>query len=316
MAARKLQSDAMSGGWPEFDVEQDAPTFALLHLASQMLGKIRVANAPWVNHGWHATLRPRARGLATLPTAAADGRSFTLTLDLCGHGIVLQVSDGSGQFLPFAGTSIADLHGGLLDMLSRHDLPARFHGRPNEIEGAVRFADDRSRRRYDPEAARRLLEALHGIVPVFERFRAGFAGKASPVHFFWGSFDLAVTRFSGREAPPHPGGIPGLPDRITREAYSHEVSSAGFWPGGVTAAEPIFYSYAYPEPQRFRDGTVEPASASFDTQLGEFVLPYAAVRSAGDPEAVLMRFLQSSYDLAANFAGWDRETLEREPVAP
>jgi hypothetical protein len=157
---------------------------------------------------------------------------------------------------------------------------------------------------------------LARIVPIFDRFRAGFLGKASPVHFFWGSFDLAVTRFSGRLAPQHPGGIPGLPDRITREAYSHEVSSAGFWPGGVTAAEPIFYSYAYPEPEGFRAAGVSPPEAQFDETLGEFVLPYAAVRRAADPEADLMAFLQSSYDAAANLAGWDRAALEREVVAP
>jgi hypothetical protein len=154
------------------------------------------------------------------------------------------------------------------------------------------------------------------VVPVFERFRAGFCGKVSPVHFFWGAFDLAVTRFSGRPAPPHPGGIPGLPDRITREAYSHEVSSAGFWPGGVTAAEPIFYSYAFPEPPGFRDGATLPDGARFDAELGEYVLPYATVRANADPAATLTEFLEATYALAADLAQWDRAALEREPVAP
>ena len=302
--------------WPELDARRDSPTFALLHLVSQMLGKLRVAYAPWVNHGWHATLRPTANGLTTLPTAAGDGRSFTLALDLCRHGVALSVSDGAAELLPFAETSIAGLHHALVAMLDKHRLPSRFDGRPNEIADAVRFADDAVARAYDPASATRLLAALQRIVPLFERFRAGFIGKASPVHFFWGSFDLAVTRFSGRPAPPHPGGIPGLPDRITREAYSHEVSSAGFWPGGVIAADPIFYSYAYPEPAGFRDSTVEPEAARFDPDLGEFVLPYAAVREADDPAATLTRFLVSTYARAADLAHWDRAALERDPVAP
>ena len=302
--------------WPELNAARDGPTFATLHLASQMLGKIRVAHAPWTNHGWHVTLRPRPYGLETLPTAAGDGRSFALALDLCRHGVALRVSDGSQELLPFSGQSIADLHGALIAMLDRHGLPSNFHGRPNEIEVAVPFAEDSAPRAYEPDSASRLLDALSRIVPVFERFRAGFQGKASPVHFFWGSFDLAVTRFSGRKAPPHPGGIPGLPDRITREAYSHEESSAGFWPGGVTAADPIFYNYAYPEPPGFRDSGDNLRGGIFDATLGEFALPYETVRASADPEAELMAFLQSTYEAAANLAHWDREALEREPAAP
>jgi hypothetical protein len=306
----------MISRWPALDAERDSGTFAMLHLASQMLGKIRIANAPWINHGWHATLRLTPSGLATLPTSTDDGRSFTLGLDLLAHGIAIAVSDGSSKLLPFAGRSIAMLNRELIEALEQHRLPTRFHGRPNEIDGAIRFADDHQPRRYDPDSAARLHEALQRIVPLFERFRAGFTGKASPVHFFWGSFDLAATRFSGRLAPPHPGGVTGLPDRITREAYSQQVSSAGFWPGGVTAAEPIFYSYAYPEPDGFREAAVGPAEARFDETLGEFTLAYAAVRAASDHEAMLMRFLQSTYDRAAELAKWDRPLLEREPVAP
>jgi hypothetical protein len=300
--------------WPELDPARDGDTFAVLHLASQMLGKIRLAHATWQNHGWHLTLRPRANGLAILPTPASPGRSFSLTLDLCAHGIALAVSDGERDLVPFAGQTIADIHAGLAAILDKHELPSAFNGRPNEIADAVRFADDRAERRYDADSARRLLTALQLVVPIFDRFRAGFLGKASPVHFFWGSFDLAVTRFSGRRAPEHPGGIPGLPDRITREAYSHEVSSAGFWPGGVTAVDPIFYSYAYSEPDGFRTATV--AGGSFDETLGEFTLRYSDVRSAPDPQAKLTDFLQSTYDAAANLAHWDRAALEREPVAP
>ena len=306
----------MADHWPILDPATDGETFAVLHLASQMLGKLRLKHSTWQNHGWHLTLRPNANGLAILPTAAGDGRSFTLALDLCAHGIALAVSDGSRETLPFADASIAELHRDLIAMLDRHGLPSRFNGTPNEVADAVPFAEDDRPRAYDPDSASRLLGALGRIVPVFERFRAGFQGKASPVHFFWGSFDLAVTRFSGRRAPEHPGGVPGLPDRITREAYSHEVSSAGFWPGGVVAADPIFYSYAYPEPPHFRDPEGELEGAIFDATLGEYVLPYDQVRQSLAPERALMMFLRSTYNRAANLAHWDREALEREPVAP
>jgi len=304
--------------WPKLESVRDGPTFATLHLASQMLGKLRVAHAPWVNHGWHATLHPVAEGLAIEPIAAKAG-NFTLTLDLARHAIVLHVGDGERDLLPLDLGSIAALHRHLVVMLESHGLPAAFHGRPNEIPGARPFAEDLEPREYNPDSAARLHAALSRIVPVFERFRAGFVGKCSPVHFFWGSFDLAVTRFSGREAPPHPGGIPGLPDRITREAYSHEVSSAGFWPGGAGAppgTEPLFYSYAYPEPPGFRDPDDDLQGAIFDATLGEYVLPYAFVRESAAPERALMMFLASTYNRAANLAFWDRKSLERAPVAP
>lgn len=306
----------MADDWPILDPQRDSETFAILHLASQMLGKIRLRHSTWQNHGWHLTLRPNASGLTILPTADGDGRSFTLGLDLCAHGIALTVSDGARELLPFAGRSVADLHADLIAMLDSHGLPSRFHGTPNEIVDAVPFAEDRRPRAYDPDSAARLLGALGRIVPIFERFRAGFAGKGSPVHFFWGSFDLAVTRFSGRAARPHPGGVPGLPDRITREAYSHEVSSAGFWPGGVTAADPIFYSYAYPEPPGFRDPDEDLEGAIFDATLGEYTLSYDHVRQSPAPERALMMFLRSTYNRAANLALWDRDALERDPVAP
>ncbi|HUE78273.1 MAG TPA: DUF5996 family protein [Sphingomicrobium sp.] len=300
--------------WPEFDVERDSPTFALLHLAAQMLGKIRVAQAPWSNHGWHVALQPRANGLETLPTASGDGRTFTLVLDLCRHAIVLWVSDESRDELPLNAGSVAALHSRLVAMLDRHGLPSDFHGTPSEIEGAVAFAEDKAPRDYSRDSAERLREALAAMMPAFEHFRAGFTGKASPVHFWWGAFDLAVTRFSGRKAPQHPGGVPGLPDRVTREAYSDEVSSAGFWAGGVLPAEPFFYSYAYPEPAGFRQASV--AHGRFDETYGEFVLPYATVRAASDPAAMLTEFLESTYAAAADLAKWDRRVLERDPVAP
>jgi hypothetical protein len=309
-----MQSGNAMSDWPELSVERDHETLALLHLAAQMIGKIRVAHAPWVNHGWHVALQPNARGLGILPTAASGGRTFTLTLDLCRHAIVLWVSDGSREEVPLNAGSVAALHRRLIAILDQHGLPSDFNGIPNEIVDAVPFANDTRSRDYDRDSAERFREALAAVLPVFALFRAGFAGKASPVHFWWGSFDLAVSRFSGREAPPHPGGMPGLPDRITREAYSHEVSSAGFWAGGVTAAEPFFYSYIYPEAEGFRAAKV--AHGHFDETFGEFVLPYAEVRGSAEPERMLMEFFQSTYDAAADLAHWDRAALEREPVAP
>jgi hypothetical protein len=300
--------------WPELDPARDHATLTILHLAAQMLGKIRVRHAPWTNHGWHVALQPNARGLATLPTAAVDGRTFTLTLDLCRHAIVLATSAAEREELPLAAGTIATLHSGLIEMLDRYRLPSSFHGTPNEVADAVPFAQDKVHRVYSRDSANRLREALAAMLPLFEGFRAGFAGKSSPVHFWWGSFDLAVTRFSGRDAPQHPGGVPGLPDRITREAYSQEVSSAGFWAGGVTAAEPFFYSYAYPEPPGYRERPV--AGGGWNPDWQEFTLGYDEVRSALDPEALLMSFLQSTYDAAAELAQWDRAHLEREPVAP
>lgn len=301
-------------GWPELSVERDHQTFALLHLAAQMLGKIRVAHAPWTNHGWHVALQPRANGFETLPTAASRRRTFTLTLDLCRHAITMWASDESHGEVPLDAVSIAALHSNLITILATHRLPSNFNGTPSEIEGAIPFADDRAQRVYNRESADRLREAFAVILPIFARFRAGFSGKSSPVQLWWGAFDVAVSRFSGRKAPAHPGGMPGLPDRVTREAYSHEVTSGGFWAGGVTPAEPFFYSYIYPEPPGYR--TAKVAHGRFDHTFGEFVLPYGEVRASNDPERILGEFLQSAYEAAADLARWDRGALEREPVAP
>ena len=300
--------------WPELSVEHDHETLSVLHLAAQMLGKIRVAHAPWMNHGWHAALQPNARGLAAMPTAASGGRTFTLTIDLCRHAMVLWVSDGSREEVPLNAGSVAALHRRLVAILDLHELPSSFNGVPSEIEDPVPFAEDNRPRDYDRDSAERFRGALAAMLPLFAKFRAGFMGKASPVHFWWGAFDLAVSRFSGRTAPQHPGGMPGLPDRVTREAYSHEVASGGFWAGGVTAAEPFFYSYIYPEPDGYRDAKV--AHGRFDATFGEFVLPYADVRAADDPGRMLGEFLQSAYAAGADLAHWDRPAIEREPVAP
>ena len=300
--------------WPELDPARDHETLAILHLAAQMLGKIRVRHSPWTNHGWHVALQPIARGLSILPTAASGDRTFTLTLDLCRHAIVLWISDGGREEIPLNAGSIAALHRRLVAALDRNGLPSDFSGRPNEIADAAPFAEDSISRDYDRDSAERFRGAVAAMLPVFERFRAGFAGKCSPVHFWWGSFDLAVTRFSGRSAPQHPGGVPGLPDRITREAYSQEVSSAGFWAGGVSEAEPFFYSYAYPEPAGYREHRV--AAGGWNGDWQEFTLPYDEVRRSLDPPALLSSFFQSTYEAAADLADWDRARLEREPVAP
>jgi uncharacterized protein DUF5996 len=299
--------------WPELNVD-DHETLAILHLASQMLGKIRVAHAPWMNHGWHVALQPNARGFSTLPTAAGDGRTFTLTLDLCRHAMVLWVSDESREEVPLNAGSVAALHHRLIAILDRHGLPTDFSSRPSEIPDAVPFAEDHAPRAYNRDSASRVREAFAAMLPVFQHFRAGFTGKASPVQLWWGAFDLAVSRFSGRKAPPHPGGMPGLPDRITREAYSDEVASGGFWAGGVTAADPFFYSYIYPEPDGYRQAKV--AHGRFDETFGEYVLPYAEVRASSDPPQMLREFLESAYEAAADLAGWNRPALERLPVAP
>ena len=298
----------MAERWPEFDVARDSPTFAVLHLVSQMLGKLRVAHATWVNHGWHVTLHPAPEGLAIEPIAAGT-ESFSLALDLTRHAIVLHVGDGEVDHLPIDLGSIAAIHHNLIVMLDAHGLPSSFNGKPNEIPDAVPFAEDVAPREYRPDSAERLHRALACIEPVFERFRACFIGKCSPVHFFWGSFDLAVTRFSGKLAPPHPS-TPILPDFVTHEAYSHEVSSAGFWLGGP-ASDAMFYSYAYPEPEGFASQPAGPPAAFYSKDFGEFVLPYEAVRTSPSPDATLLEFLETTYAAAANLLHWDRAALER-----
>jgi hypothetical protein len=302
----------MDRGWPVLDAA-DAPTIATLHLASQILGKAAVAIAPWRNHGWHATLHVTSRGLVTEPLHL-PAATVVLGLDLIDHQLVMDA--GERQAIALEGCSIADLYDGVAEALAATGSRAAIHGRTNEIEPAIRFADDVEPREYDRDSAARLLAALQRADRLLRLFRSGFIGKASPVHFFWGSFDLAVTRFSGRPAPPHPGGIPHLPDAITREAYSHEVSSAGFWPGGAAGGTPLFYSYAYPEPDGFADAAVAPAAARYDETLREFVLDYAQVRAAADPDQAVLAFLESNYDVAARLGGWDRSSLECEQGVP
>ena len=295
--------------WPSLSHERDGATIAALHLFSQVAGKVPTALLPWRNHGWHLTLHVTPRGLATEPVHAEAG-TFTLAFDLVDHIFLLEDSKGR-RALPLRPMAVAEFHTAVMTMLAEAGYKVHLSPRPNEIDPATPFAEDRAPRAYDPDSARRLYLALLAADRVFRLFRSSFLGKVSPVHFFWGSFDLAVTRFSGRTAPRHPGGIPNLPDAITREAYSHEVSSAGFWPGGAgSEAEPIFYSYAYPAPAGFAEAKIAPEAARFDATLGEFVLDYDAVRTAADPDAILMAFLTSTYEAAADLGGWDRPALD------
>jgi hypothetical protein len=297
-----------AGDWPELGEARDGPTVATLHLVSQMLGKAAVALLPWRNHGWHLTLRLHPRGLRTEPLYGAAG-AFELGLDLVDHAVTLADAGGT-RSLALRPASIADLHAGIMALIASAGHGLDIHPAPNEIEPAVPFAKDHAPRAYHRDSATRLLGALLSADRVLRLFRSGFLGKASPVHFFWGSFDLAVTRFSGRPAPPHPGGVPHLPDAVTREAYSHEVSSAGFWPGGANGGTPLFYSYAYPAPEGFSGAAAAPAEARYDEALGEFVLDYQAVRAAADPDGALLAFLRSTYAAAADLGRWDRAALD------
>ena len=300
--------------WPELSEARDGPTIATLHLFSQVVGKVAVALLPWRNHGWHAALRLHPRGLRTEPLHGTDG-VFELGFDLVDH--VFTLNDGAGeQRLPLEGASVAGFHAEAMRLLAGVGHAVTIHGAPNEVDPAIPFLEDGQDRVYDRDSARRLLGALVQADRVLRLFRSSFLGKASPVHFFWGSFDLAVTRFSGRPAPLHPGGIPNLPDDVTREAYSHEVSSAGFWPGGANGGAPIFYSYAYPTPSGFNAAKVEPDPARWDEAVGEFVLDYGVVRASADPDGALLAFLQSTYDAAANLGGWDRPALDCEVGQP
>lgn len=296
--------------WPALPYAEWAETCRALHLWSQIVGKYRLAHAPWVNHSWHATLYVTPRGLTT--GTVPDGETaVSLTFDLREH-VLIGETLAARERVALEAMSVAEFLNRATALVERLGGRMDIHGAPNEIPAARPFAEDTAPRPYDRAAVERFHRALVAIDRVFTRFRTGFLGKVSPVHLFWGSFDLAVTRFSGRRAPAHPGGVPALPDSVTREAYSHEVSSAGFWPGGGGVEEPMFYCYAYPAPGGFAARPVEPAAARFDTTLGEFLLPYEAVRTSTDPEDAIMRFLQSTYAAAAETAGWERQALETD----
>jgi hypothetical protein len=295
--------------WPELPLASWRETYATLHLWTQIVGKIRLARAPWLNHSWHVALYVTERGLTTSPIP--DGiRTFQIDFDFIDHHLRISSSDGVQRQLALAGQSVASFYAAVMAALAELGIHIAIDEMPNELPEPIRFSQDRTHASYDPDAVRRFLQILVNVDRVFKQFRTGFLGKASPVHFFWGSFDLAVTRFSGRRAPRHPGGVPHLSDEVACEAYSHEVSSAGFWPGSGAIDYPAFYSYAYPEPAGFRAIRVLPDATFFSEALGEFILPYDAVRTAAQPEQALLEFLQSTYEAAADAARWDREALE------
>lgn len=300
--------------WPALDYSASKDTLETLHLWTQIVGKVRLAQSPWINHSWHATFYVDGHGLTTglIPHGR---RAFEIAFDLVDHVLRVDVAGGPTRRMPLAPRSVASFHAEVLRTLEEIGLRVSIHGAPNEVMDPIPFAEDETHASYDPDVAHRFWRALVQSHRVFTWFRAGFRGKVSPVHLFWGAPDLAVTRFSGREAPLHPGGIPNLPDRVTREAYSHEVSSAGFWAGNEMVPYAAYYSYAYPTPDGFASARVEPAEATWNAELGEYLLPYEAVRTASDPDAVLRRFLESTYEAAAELGDWDRAALEcgREP---
>ena len=295
--------------WPDIPFGPWKDTCTTFHRWVQIVGKYRLARSPWVNHSWHATLYVTSRGLTTSLIPAHD-RGVQFDFDLIDHTLIGTVTDGAmGSFL-LEPMSVATFHERFLALTDELGVRVAFNGAPNEIADAAPFASDTEHASYDADAVHRFWRALVQVDRVLNEFRTGFLGKVSPVHLFWGSFDLAVTRFSGRRAPMHPGGVPALPDAVTREAYSHEVSSAGFWPGGGPVDYPAFYSYAYPAPEEFASQRAEPAEAFFDRGAGEFILPYGAVREATDPDRCLMSFLESTYEAAARLGDWDRAALE------
>lgn len=297
------------GAWPDIPYDAWAESCTALHLQSQIVGKYRLAVTPWVNHSWHATLYVVPRGLTTGPIHD-NGRQIALTFDFLGGKLVGENADGATASFPLQARSVADFYGETRELIGSLGGTPNIHPRPNEIPDPIRFDEDTDERPFDLDAVRRFHRAMISVDRVFNRFRTGYLGKVSPVHLFWGSFDLAVTRFSGRSAPRHPGGIPALPDTVTREAYSHEVSSAGFWPGNGGMGKPMFYSYAYPTPDEMSARPVTPDGAYYDSELGEFLLPYDVVRAADDPDTALLAFLQSTYDAAADIGSWPREALD------
>jgi hypothetical protein len=294
--------------WPELVYADWRDTAQALQLRTQIAGKIRLGLTPWLNHSWHVPFYVSARGLGSSPIPAA-GELLEMEFDFIDHRFVCRTSRGEERGIALRPQPVAEFYGEVLHVMDELGIDVAIDPRPCEIADAIPFPQDHVHTAYDMHAAHAFWRALIDADHLLKLFRSGFIGKASPVHFFWGSFDLAVTRFSGRPATPHPGGVPGLSDRVVREAYSHEVSSAGFWPGNDAFPHAAFYSYAYPEPAGFRTARVD-APTRFESGLGEFILAYDDVRRAPDPEAMVLRFLAQTYAAAADAARWDRAALE------
>ena len=309
MAEVTVSGAAHEPDWPALPYAQWRDTYATLHMWTQIVGKVRLARAPMLNHWWQVPLYVTTRGLTTSPVPAG-AVSFEISFDFFDHELRIQTSSGAVRTMALAPRSVADFYGELMSVLRELGVGVEIWTMPVEVQNPIPFDRDHEHRSYEPEYAQRFWRVLKETDRVLQQFRCGFLGKCSPVHFFWGSFDLAVTRFSGRTAPSHPGGIPNLADWVTRLAYSHEVSSCVFWPGGDALPEPVFYAYAYPEPAGFSQFPAQPEAAYYSEELQEFVLPYEAVRRTADPAAELARFARTTYLAAAETGGWDRDALE------
>jgi hypothetical protein len=307
------QSTPIDIVWPSLPLAAWQDTYATLHLWTQIIGKIRLALAPKLNHWWQSTLYVTPRGLTTASIPYGT-RNFQISFDFLDHQLQIDTSDGITKSIALAPRSVADFYQTVLTTLSNIGIEVQIWTMPQEVSEPIPFDQDYQHAAYDPEYAQRFWQILVQVDRVMTVFRSQFIGKSSPVHFFWGSFDMAVTRFSGRRAPEHPGGVPNMADWVTREAYSHEVSSCGFWPGGGLVVEPVFYAYAYPTPEGFRDYPIQPTEAFYSSEMQEFILPYEAVRQADDPDAMLLAFFQSTYEAAANLGQWDRDALEPSPT--
>jgi hypothetical protein len=297
--------------WPSLPYPKWKDTYETLRLWLQVVGKIRLAQSPWVNHQWHVTLYVTARGLTTSPMPHGT-RTFQIDFDFIDQRLFIHASDGASRSFALEPQPVSAFYARIFSLLDELGLPVKINRRPNELSESTPFDQDQVHRAYDAESAQRFWRVLVQVDRVFKEFRSRFAGKCSPVHLFWGACDLAVTRFSGRRAPVHPGGAPNMPDWLLREAYSHECSSCGFWPGGDNVPYPFFFSYAYPAPAGFAEAKIGPAAAVYNRGLGEFVLPYDAVHETSAPDAMLLEFLQSTYEAAANLGGWDRSALEMQ----
>ena len=305
----------MTREWPELSYSEAKDTYETLHMWTQIVGKIKLRKLPWINHSWHVTLGVSPTGLTTYGLTHED-KNFQIDFDLVQHKLKIITDSRLTRMFDLQGLSVAQFYENVLRALNELNIEVEINLLPNEIPNAIPFNKDKIHKTYHPKHATALHKALLNSQNVLTQFRSEFSGKCSPVHFFWGSFDLTVSRFSGREAPMHPGGIPNLPDRVVREAYSHEVSSCGFWPGNDAVPFAAFYSYIYPEPQGFKNAVVLPEGSYYHQELGEFILPYKVVQKAADPHLKLLEFLRSTYDAAANLAQWDRGSLENRTFIP